>query len=94
MSHWEKLSREHPQLKSLIQPGLEWAYKYCAQMDLTKGDGQAINLICNKLEFLMIVYEVLNLAICMSWIKNQWYDEYIKDAETKIHEMVKKGLLY
>jgi hypothetical protein len=38
----------------------------------------------------MIVYEVLNLAICMSWIKNQWDDEYIRDAETKIHETVKK----
>lgn len=36
MSRWEKLGREHPHLKPLIKPGLEWAYKYYGRMDRTR----------------------------------------------------------
>ena len=36
MLQWEKLSREHPRLKALIQPGLNWAYMYYGHMDHTK----------------------------------------------------------
>lgn len=36
MSRWEKLSMDHPHLKDLIKPGLDWAYMYYRRMDRTK----------------------------------------------------------
>jgi hypothetical protein len=36
MSSWEKLAKEHPHLKPLIDPGLEWASIYYAKMDRTR----------------------------------------------------------
>jgi hypothetical protein len=38
----------------------------------------------------MILYEVLNPAIRMSWIQKHWDQEYITDAENKIWETVSK----
>jgi hypothetical protein len=38
----------------------------------------------------MIVYEVLNPALRMSWIQKHWDREYITDAENKIRETVSK----
>jgi hypothetical protein len=51
MSSWEKLGREHPRLKDLIKPGLDWAYMYYGRMDRTKAyiiamcKYQGVNLI-------------------------------------------------
>jgi hypothetical protein len=43
----------------------------------------------------MLVYEVLNPAIRMSWIHKHWDEEWVVDAEAKIQETVSKffGLL-
>jgi hypothetical protein len=35
MSRWERIIVEHPRLKPLIQPGLDWAYMYYDRMDRT-----------------------------------------------------------
>ena len=35
MTKWEKLS-EQPRLELLIEPGLEWAYRYYSRMDRTR----------------------------------------------------------
>jgi len=51
MSSWEKLGLEHPCLKDLIKPGLDWAYMYYGRMDRTKAyiiamcKYQGVNLI-------------------------------------------------
>jgi hypothetical protein len=36
MTKWEKINQEHPNLKRLVWPGLEWAYKYYGRMDRTR----------------------------------------------------------
>lgn len=36
MSKWEKLANDHSHMKSIIQEGLNWVYKYYNQMDNTK----------------------------------------------------------
>jgi hypothetical protein len=36
MSKWEQLSTDHPHLKPLIAPGLEWATLYYGKMDRTR----------------------------------------------------------
>jgi hypothetical protein len=36
MSSWEKLARDHPRLKGIIQIGLDWASKYYKRMDRTR----------------------------------------------------------
>ncbi len=36
MMKWEKLAAEHAKLRPIVQPGLDWAYKYYSQMDETK----------------------------------------------------------
>ena len=36
MSRWENLTQDHPRLKPLIEPGLDWAYMYYGRMDHTR----------------------------------------------------------
>ena len=36
MMRWEMNAMDNPRLKLIIQPGLEWAYKYYHRMDSTK----------------------------------------------------------
>ncbi len=36
MSRWEKASKDHPHLKDIIKPGLDWAYLYYKRMDRTR----------------------------------------------------------
>jgi hypothetical protein len=36
MSRWENLIQDHPRLKPLIKPGLDWAYMYYGRMDRTR----------------------------------------------------------
>lgn len=36
MSTWEKTIVENPHLEPLINPGLEWTYRYYGRMDRTK----------------------------------------------------------
>lgn len=36
MTKWEKLAADHARLKPIVQPGLDWAYKYYSRMDETK----------------------------------------------------------
>ncbi|OJA15569.1 hypothetical protein AZE42_12604, partial [Rhizopogon vesiculosus] len=69
MSHWEKLSQEHPLLTNIIAIGLDWAYKYYGRMDHTKA---------------YIIAMLINPSIHLSWIKKHWDLKYIEDAEQKI----------
>jgi hypothetical protein len=36
MSRWEKIKGDHPRLEPLVQPGLDWTYKYYERMDRTR----------------------------------------------------------
>ena len=36
MTKWENLAEDNSRLKPIIQPGLEWAYKYYKRMDQTR----------------------------------------------------------
>ncbi len=36
MTRWETIKRDHPNLERLIQPGLDWTYKYYNRMDRTR----------------------------------------------------------
>jgi hypothetical protein len=36
MSTWEKIIRDHPRLKPIVQPGLDWTYRYYGRMDRTR----------------------------------------------------------
>jgi len=36
MTSWEEMAQKHPNLKPLIEPGLEWATMYYNQMDGTR----------------------------------------------------------
>lgn len=36
MTAWEAVSKEHPRLRPIVQPGLDCAYKYYSRMDRTK----------------------------------------------------------
>lgn len=36
MTKWEKIACDFPQLKPLVEPGLEWAYRYYGRMDRTR----------------------------------------------------------
>ena len=52
MTRWENMIRECPRLEPLIQPGLDWAYKYYNRMDRTRAYvitmRQQIRLSINK----------------------------------------------
>jgi len=58
MSRWEKLAREHPRLKDLIKPGLDWAYMYYGRMDRTKA---YIISMCKQLTWLAMVTNVVTI---------------------------------
>jgi hypothetical protein len=36
MTKWEQLAKQHAKLEPIIEPGLNWAYKYYNRMDDTK----------------------------------------------------------
>jgi hypothetical protein len=36
MSMWEKIVEDHPALKPIVDPGLQWAYTYYGRMDRTR----------------------------------------------------------
>jgi len=36
MTSWEEITWKHPRLKQLIDPGLQWAFKYYNRMDRTR----------------------------------------------------------
>jgi hypothetical protein len=35
MTMWENVSTKSPYLKKIVQPGLDWAYRYYKKMDRT-----------------------------------------------------------
>ena len=63
MSQWEKLSKEHPRLKDLIKPGLDWAYMYYNRMDRTKA---YIIAMRKKFDFTLISNESMIILIILS----------------------------
>jgi hypothetical protein len=92
MSAWEKMIKEKPNLKPLITPGLEWAYKYYARMDRTKA------YIIAMCEWIIpfnawitthtCIYKVLNPTMRMEWIHAHWDRSFIDKAETAVWEVV------
>ncbi|KAN0120540.1 Ribonuclease H-like domain containing protein [Russula decolorans] len=73
MTRWEKLRSKFPELKPLVDVGLEWAEKYYKRMDDTDA---------------YVVAMFLNPCIRFEWIACNWEGKYIKRAKTLIIEAV------
>ncbi|KAN0114259.1 Ribonuclease H-like domain containing protein [Russula decolorans] len=71
MTRWEKLRSKFPELKPLVDVGLEWAEKYYKRMDDTDA---------------YVVAMFLNPCIRFEWIARNWEGKYIKRAKTLIIE--------
>ncbi|KAN0118276.1 Ribonuclease H-like domain containing protein [Russula decolorans] len=75
MTRWEKLRSKFPELKPLVDVGLEWAEKYYKRMDDTDA---------------YVVAMFLNPCIRFEWIARNWEGKYIKRAKTLIIEAMSK----
>ena len=96
MTKWERLTEQHNILKPWVDIGLCWATKYYVQMD----DMEAYIVTMCKVSnltghhLLLTLILVLNPAIRMSWIQNQWEAKYIWSLRDIILKLVSTTSLY
>jgi hypothetical protein len=90
MTKWEKLTKDHPKLKPIIQEGLELVYKYYNKMDNTRAYSMSLQCVSKFLltQRKLILFAVLNPTICMSWIRQNWENKWIDMAKSNIQELV------
>ena len=91
MTGLEELGKHHKILKPWTQIGLRWATKYYIRMDDT--DVYVITM-CTFIDCYILllgrqpILIVLNPAIHLSWIEDQWDDQYIENSKGMILSLV------
>ncbi|CAA7261627.1 unnamed protein product [Cyclocybe aegerita] len=73
MTAWERLGEKFPHLEPYTKVGVEWAVKYYNKMDLTKA---------------CVIAMVLNPSIRLSWIRKNWDEEFIDEANQTIKDLM------
>lgn len=89
MTEWEKLGERHPILKPWTQIGLRWATKYYIRMDETSAYVVTMCKFNSQVTTLLLTFHlVLNPAMRVSWIEEQWDTKYIQSAKAIVLELV------
>ncbi|CAA7270363.1 unnamed protein product [Cyclocybe aegerita] len=73
MTAWERLGEKFPHLEPYAKVGIEWVVKYYNKMDLTKA---------------YMIAMVLNPSIRLSWIRKNWDEEFIDEANQTIKDLM------
>ena len=96
MTEWERLAEQHYILKPWVNIGLRWATKYYVRMDDTEAYVVTMCKVSNLTghHLLLTLILVLNPAIRMSWIQNQWEAKYIRSSRDIILKLVSTTSLY
>jgi hypothetical protein len=90
MSRWDVLVEKRPWLKPYIDEGLKWAKKYYIRMDQTSAYIIGMCKLSDRLRcFVLIVPLVINPAVRLSWINNNWEDEWKDKAIVVIKSVVR-----
>lgn len=91
MTKWESLARKRPSLKPIIDEGLHWATKYYIRMDKT--NAYIIGMCKSFLRYLTVLllanfFLVINPTVRLSWIVNNWEEEWRNKAIDQIKTLV------